>query len=58
MYDLKDIARRIVEEAKALGADQVQCFVRENKKEELTLTEGAVSLHFHNFEVRTIRIAK
>ena len=40
MYDLKDIARRIVEEAKDLGADQVQCFVRENKKEEFNVDGG------------------
>ena len=38
MYDLKDIARRIVEEAKALGAEHVQCFVRENKKKNSTWT--------------------
>ena len=30
----------------------------ENKQEELTIHNGAVPLHFHNFEVRTIRIAQ
>ena len=44
MYDLKDIARRIVEEAKALGAEHVQCFVRENKKEEFNVDGGKFSL--------------
>ena len=29
MNELKDIARTIIEEAKALGADQAQCFLRE-----------------------------
>ena len=30
----------------------------ENRKEELAITDGAVSLHFHNFEVKTLRVMK
>ena len=37
MNELKNIARTIIEEAKALGADQAQCFVREKVKEEFNV---------------------
>ena len=30
----------------------------ENRREELAISGGAVSLHFHNFEVRTIRLTQ
>ena len=30
----------------------------ENKKKELPIRDGAADLHFHNFEVRTIRLAR
>ena len=30
----------------------------ENKKEELPICNGTVSLHFHNFEVKTLRISR
>ena len=39
--------------AKAWEADLL-----ENQKEELEIRDAGVSLHFHNFEVKTLRIAK
>ncbi len=44
MQKMKEIARRIIEEAKALGADQAQCFVREKIKEEFNVDGGRFSL--------------
>ena len=44
MNELKNIARTIIEEAKALGADQAQCFVREKVKEEFNVDGGKFSL--------------
>ena len=35
-----------------------ECDMLENKKAELPLSEGKTDLHFHTFEVKTIRIAK
>ena len=34
------------------------CDMLENKQEELPLTDGVLPLHFHTFEVKTLRIAK
>ena len=44
MSELKEIAARILKEAETLGADQVQCFVRESKKEEFNVDGGKFSL--------------
>ena len=44
MNGLKDTARFVVDEAKALGADCVQCIARESRKEEFNMDGGRFSL--------------
>ncbi len=44
MNELKNIARRIMEEAKALGAEHAQCVVQEKIKEEFNVDGGKFSL--------------
>ena len=44
MYELKEVASRVLAEMKALGADYAQCIVRENRKEEFNVDGGRFSL--------------
>ena len=44
MNGLKDTARFVVDEAKARGADCVQCIARESRKEEFNMDGGRFSL--------------
>ena len=42
-----------------IGAKKIwSCDMLENKEEELELKDGTAALHFHTFEVKTLRISR
>ena len=63
-----DIIVRLYEAKKAdtfcrftagIGAEKIwSCDMLENKEEELELKDGTAALHFHTFEVKTLRISR